>query len=271
MEFVFDHLVHFVEEPEKAVQEFQAVGFHAVEGGVHEDRGTYNGLSYFGLSYIEFLGTYDRDLVKNTEHPSFSLISTIIRDEFREGFARFAIRTTNIEGVAQRFKEHGLKMTGPVPLHRKRPDGSVVKWQLLYAGTDEEGPELPFIIQWEAEDDEREKDLIQQKVMADHPNGEALKIASLSFAVKDLKESVRQWSILLNAPVKDAYTDEKLNAQGQAVVIGDVEIIFYEPIGKGIVQHKLESRGEKPFQIVIQGGKEEKSFDLFHGHYIIKQ
>ncbi|QTD40276.1 VOC family protein [Sporosarcina sp. Te-1] len=56
MEFLFDHVVHFVHEPKETVAQFRDIGFHAIEGGIHESLGTYNGLCYLDLSYIEFLG-----------------------------------------------------------------------------------------------------------------------------------------------------------------------------------------------------------------------
>ncbi|EIJ78482.1 hypothetical protein PB1_13029 [Bacillus methanolicus PB1] len=91
MSFAFDHLVHFVEEPEEAIAILKENGIYAVEGGVHENCGTYNALSYFDLSYIEFLSTYDRKLVEQTEHPKHSLMETVVNDRFTEGFSRVAI------------------------------------------------------------------------------------------------------------------------------------------------------------------------------------
>ena len=52
----FDHLVHAVHgTPEEAAKQMQELGFHTVLGGEHTNWGTWNSLSYFDLSYIEFL------------------------------------------------------------------------------------------------------------------------------------------------------------------------------------------------------------------------
>jgi len=56
VEFSFDHLVHFVQNPLGAMEDAKKMGLHAFAGGNHEKWGTYNSLAYFGLSYIEFLG-----------------------------------------------------------------------------------------------------------------------------------------------------------------------------------------------------------------------
>ena len=51
----FDHLVHAVHgTPEEAVKQMQALGFHTVLGGAYY-LGYLDSLSYFDLSYIEFL------------------------------------------------------------------------------------------------------------------------------------------------------------------------------------------------------------------------
>ena len=87
MKFQFDHLVQFVDEPKTAIKILEDNGIHAVEGGVHTNRGTFNTLSYFDLSYIEYLGTYDRKLVEQTKHLPHSLIETVVNDQFAKALS----------------------------------------------------------------------------------------------------------------------------------------------------------------------------------------
>ncbi len=45
----------------------QALGFHTVLGGEHTTWGTWNSLSYFDLSYIEFLAVQHEEKAKEAE------------------------------------------------------------------------------------------------------------------------------------------------------------------------------------------------------------
>lgn len=55
----WDHAVHFVNAPQAAIETFAAHQLLAVAGGKHPGWGTNNALSYFGLTYIEFLAIAD--------------------------------------------------------------------------------------------------------------------------------------------------------------------------------------------------------------------
>lgn len=270
MAVIFDHLVHFVEDPKVAIEELKAYGIHAVEGGAHEKLGTYNSLSYFDLSYIEFLGTYDRTLVEQTEHLPYSLQETIVLDQFVEGFSRFAVRTTNIDQDAQKFREKGLQVNGPIPYSRKRPDGSLIEWQLLFVGDNQNDLPLPFIIQWNESDEERRNEQIKKQVIVPHPAGIAF--SHVMFAVKDVDYTIEKWSNLLGLKAGDGYIDEKLQARCQTLELEGGNLVFCSPIGDGIVSEILEKRGEKPFQVNFSGGNRDVTFNLLGGIYnIIKR
>lgn len=269
MSFTFDHLVQFVDEPKKAIEMLQENGIHAVEGGEHTSLATYNTLSYFDLSYIEFLGTYDRTFFEQLDHQKHSLTETIANDKLVEGFSRFAARTTDIEGAANHFREKGLTVTGPHPLSRRRPDGSVISWQLLYAGDDSEDLQLPFIIQWDESDEERRADQIAKGVIAPHPEG--VSFSHVTFAVRDLKGTVTKWADWLDLKVGEEYIDEELNATCQVLELQGGNLVFASPTGEGIVQGVLETRGERPFQVTLSGGKNDKSFELLGATYKISK
>ncbi|MCS5961694.1 VOC family protein [Klebsiella pneumoniae subsp. pneumoniae] len=57
----WDHAVQFVNQPEAAIEIFAGQQLRAVAGGRHPGWGTRNALSYFGLTYIEFLAIADPD------------------------------------------------------------------------------------------------------------------------------------------------------------------------------------------------------------------
>ncbi|MNO63714.1 hypothetical protein D3C76_544260 [compost metagenome] len=95
----WDHLVHYVNDLSKPIASFEDHGLVAFKGGSHKDWGTYNALSYFGLTYIEFLGIENLELAKATEH------NRVVKDAVKvlpehEILSRVVIRTDNIEEVA---------------------------------------------------------------------------------------------------------------------------------------------------------------------------
>ena len=77
MNFTFDHLVWFYKNPEYAINPLSAKGIHAVKGGRHESWGTYNSLSYFDLSYIEFLGIDHLSIAE--QHNENRLVTQIVQ------------------------------------------------------------------------------------------------------------------------------------------------------------------------------------------------
>ncbi len=266
MTFKLDHIVHFVKSPEEALEKFKTRGLHAVEGGKHENLGTYNALSYFGLSYIELIGLFDKQLTDSGAGIKYSLRDTFRNDHYVDGLSRIALRTTDIEAEAERFRNLGLEVNGPDAMNRIRPDGSLVSWKLLYVGDPSENLELPFFIQWDEGDEERQEDLTNRGIISDHSTGN-VKIASVGFTVHNLEETVEKWSNYLGLDSGEIFVDESLNANAQKLRLPGVDLIFYSPNGEGIVAKTLDNRGEKPFLVNFEGANQEAEFQIFDATY----
>lgn len=264
--FQFDHFIHFVNSPEKAKEALQEIGLHAVNGGRHEHHGTYNTLSYYGLSYIELIGVFDKSLVEDQAEYDHSLRATIVASDYKEGGARIALRSKDLEADAERFKKLGLEVVGPTPLSRTRPDGSVVSWKLLFVGKKGVYPELPFFIEWDESDEDRLKDLKERGTIAEHPLGDVT-LQSVGIATKDISTVVENWSEYLQLEIGDSYIDESLNAKAQVLHLEGGNIVFYEPLGEGKVKEIIETHGEKPFLIQFKNAKEEKDIEVFGAIY----
>ena len=89
----WDHAVQFVNQPEAAIQALSGQKLNAVAGGRHPGWGTRNALSYFGLTYIEFLAIAD-----DTELLSYAETFLLSRDASRllpdnEALYRVALRS----------------------------------------------------------------------------------------------------------------------------------------------------------------------------------
>src|SRR5690625_1728231 len=235
MSFQFDHFIHVVDRPESVIEQYHKFGLHAVEGGRHEQHGTYNALCYVNkLSYIELLGIFDRSLVEQVSEQDHLLRATIVNNNYRSGTTRIALRTKAIDQDAKKFKQLGLEVYGPIAYSRKRPDGSLVTWKLLFAGKTGQYPELPFFIQWDESDEERLADLTKRETIKHHIIGDT-KLASIGIAVKDSVATSKQWAHLLQLEISSSHIDESLNAQVQRLRLEGGNIAFYEPIGEGKV------------------------------------
>ena len=62
----------------------------------------------------------------------------------------WAVHTSDIVGVAERWKKAGVQFQGPTPGSRARPDGKMLHWQTLNVSDDRDGL-IPFFIQWGAD------------------------------------------------------------------------------------------------------------------------
>ena len=266
MAFQFDHLVHFTDSPEDAGERLKNIGLHVTTGGRHEDGGTFNTLTYFDLSYIELIGVFDRKAAEAPAEP-YSLRDTFQKNHFNNGFSKIALRSDNLERDQEYFESVGLEVYGPVPLSRKRPDGSVLSWKLLYIGDGEHHLGLPFFIEWETSDDERRADLISRGNIKTHDK-ENFAFDSVGMVVKDAAETLKRWSRFFNLEADDEiFKDEHLNAEGHRLNLDGGDIIFYRPAGEGIAADILEENGETPFIVNIEASGEKGKYEVKNGIY----
>ncbi len=264
--FQFDHLVHFVNSPVEAIQQFYNIGLHAVEGGKHESLGTYNSLSYYDLSYIELIGVYDKEAVLSSSTMKYSLRETLKNNQYIEGLTRIALRSTDLESIAERFRQLGLEVYGPHPMSRKRPDGSVVSWKLLYAGKHGEKLDLPFFIEWDQKDEERKQDLIDRGVIARHEKGD-IHLSYVGFAVQNHEEAAKRWADYLGLKEGETFFDSSLNATGKRLQLKGGDIVLFSPNGEGHVSEILTKRGEKPFLVQFNGAGQEEEVRISEAIY----
>src|SRR5699024_8876683 len=123
---------------------------------------------------------------------------------YQEGGARIALRSNDLQADADRFRELGLDVVGPTDLSRKRPDGSVLSWKLLFVGKPGEYPELPFFIEWDDSDEERTRDLIEQGTLAEHPISD-ITLESVGIAVKDIETVTENWAKYLQLEIGESF------------------------------------------------------------------
>jgi hypothetical protein len=252
MFFKFDHLVHFTKSPAAAVQKMIDLGFHAEIGGHHKSWGTYNTLCHFGLPYIEFLGLKNISIANKVTQNT--LISQVV-DEHKQGdgFFRIALRTDNIEAATHHFSSLGLKTIGPVEGERRREDGTLLKWAMLFIeDTDSEDPyKYPFIIDWKVTDEERTHSLQEIGLITSQVQ---TKIMGIGIGTKNPHTAKKEWSRLFQLSSALDHTGTPEQVVGQ---LGDIAIVF----------HPTESTVTRPTFLTLAPTSTKGKMNIMGGTY----
>ncbi|MGE0453225.1 MAG: VOC family protein [Vicinamibacteria bacterium] len=138
-----DHLILGVRELQEGIEKVHAVtGVRAVFGGAHPGRGTHNALLALDRgAYLEILAPDPEQ--KGTE-PWVEGLASLEMPKL----VGWAVRTSDIEGVARRLAKGTLPLNGINDGSRERPDGSLLRWRTLGLSQDDTGL-MPFFIQWD--------------------------------------------------------------------------------------------------------------------------
>lgn len=138
-----DHLVIACADPDAAVAELERdLGLLPGGGGRHDALGTFNRLVWFGDSYLELIGVFDRDLAVR----SWIGAPTVRALDAGGGLATWAVATDAIGAEVARLNLRGAGLAEPIAGERRRPDGALVRWRL--SAPRELGPAAaPFLIE----------------------------------------------------------------------------------------------------------------------------
>ena len=266
--YKLDHIVHFVERPEEAMEQLKKQNLHVVAGGKHEQWGTYNALCYFDSSYIELIGIYNQEKFQEASSVPFTLHETYAKNHYENGLTRVALSTTTIDKDAEKFRQAGFIVNGPDHFSRTRPDGSVVSWQLLHVGRDDLQIDLPFFIQWDEPEQQRMKQLQSLGAIQSHRAG-SLKIEEVSFVVANLH--VAEALVKLCDFESTHITDLDLNAEILKIDTPTGALAFYAPTDEGEVWDMLMERGQKICSLILAGASEDKVIHFENANYVFKR
>jgi hypothetical protein len=120
-------------------QAFASVGLPTEYGGPHSNGVTH--MALLGLadgSYIELISSLEprpKETIFWGEHIAGN-----------GGPCAWAIQSDDVAAEAARLEALGITVKGPVYMHRRRPDGTLVEWDLAFLGDEAAGATLPFII-----------------------------------------------------------------------------------------------------------------------------
>ncbi|MEH7382321.1 VOC family protein [Bacillus sp. JJ1533] len=245
MEIRFDHVVHYVKDPHNAMAAFQLLGFHTARGGNHENWGTYNSLCYFeNLAYIEWIGINNIEVTKEGSHP----FSWHLYEDYQlgEGLSQIAFRTSSIKKVKRMLSEKGFETLGPFPGSRKRSDGTLLQWSMLFI---RHLQPMPFFIEWGEEDGVREKDLIGKGIYV--PGTKS--ISYIGYSVKEPSTTAKLWADLFNGTLLDTILPGTKQKALQ-VDLESINVYFCK---------EDHPRGERPYIIGIEPSKGKTK--IIHG------
>ncbi|MGG1573024.1 VOC family protein [Fictibacillus sp. NRS-1165] len=254
MALAFDHLVYFTDKAlNNHIDSLKKQGIHAVRGGSHKDWGTYNTLSYFGLTYVEFLAVEKEEIArKATQNPLIGQLMQSFPE--KQGPGQFAIRTDRIDHLKILLEQKGLE-TRLFPGSRKREDGSTLNWKLLFITSNDKGNKLspPFFIDWLEPDMERDTDLREKGFIGKHPAGD-LRMDHLKIIVEDAEKTSLTWQGWLGLSKGRSYIDNDLQAECTVLELDGCRLHFCSPLGEGPAQDLLRERGERPYELVLSNG-----------------
>lgn len=236
-----DHVVHAVADLEAAAEGLRGLGLHVVPGGDHPGWGTRNALCYFDLTYIELIAVRDAGEARQSDFGSRVL-------EFRtggEGPGTVAFRTADIARESAALRAHGVPLTGPNPGSRRRPDGSVIAWQLALAPWPS-----PFLIEWGEPDATRRADLTARGAIGAHPLGPGLRLKQVGWAVADLDAAAARLAAQYGVAAGEPFADDALGCRCRPT---DAGLLLCMPVAAGAARERLERRGEGPFLYDLTG------------------
>ena len=143
---IIDHLVYAVPDLESAVEELERrLGVRAAPGGRHPGEGTRNALVALGpASYLEILAPDPRQSPPN--RPLWLGLEGLARPRL----AAWAIKAPDLEGLASRAAESGVRLGPVISGSRRRPDGVVLFWRFTDPHVVAADGLVPFLIDWGA-------------------------------------------------------------------------------------------------------------------------
>jgi hypothetical protein len=141
--YALDHAVWAAPDLARGIEAIAALtGARPAPGGVHPGRGTQNALLRTGArTYLEIIAPDPAQPAQGTRAEWMLRLN-------RPGLVTWAAARGELEGLAARLDASVVGATKAIPVSRRRPDGTVLEWKLVYLTGHGFGPLVPFFIDW---------------------------------------------------------------------------------------------------------------------------
>jgi catechol 2,3-dioxygenase-like lactoylglutathione lyase family enzyme len=242
MTFALDHVVIAVADLDRAVADYQSLGFTVYPGGVHHGGVSHNALVVFADgSYFEIIAYREAASANRW----WRVLTTA-----GEGIVDFAILPENTEKELDGARGRGLSLEDPTPGGRLRPDGARLDWQIVRPAT----TDLPF---WCGDITPREL-RVPEGAIRRHANG-VTGVSRVRVLVADVTASTERYRALVGPEAVSADTGVPLVGLKKTVL----ELVG--PDNDHARRH-LAARGEGVFSLKLRGSA-AKVLDtkLLHG------
>ena len=190
MTLQLDHIVIATADLDAAFEDYRALGFTVVRGGVHANRATHNALITFAD------GTYLELLAATGDPPLRGVIDFGVLLRGGEGLVGYALRADDLDAELARLRAGGLGVGDVIPGERRRADGRVIRWKLALV----ERGFAPFLIQ---DVTPREGRIPRDPAVTTHANG-ALGLRGIAITVRELDAATERYARLFGAPPEPA-------------------------------------------------------------------
>lgn len=237
MTLPLDHIVIAVQDLERSIADYGALGFNVLRGGEHPGRATHNALVVFADgAYFELIAWRDAA----PEERWWQQLQG-----HGEGLVDFALLPSETGAVVAAAQARGLDYEAPYEGGRLRPDGARLRWRNARARTQD----LPFLC-----GDLTDRALrVPEGAARVHPNG-ASGVARLEVAVQDLRASLARWRALLGdgVDIGPVQASADGSARQATLRLGASELVLAAPAdADGALARRLATRGEGPYAIVL--------------------
>lgn len=140
---MIDHLLWGVPDLEAGRRDVAArLGVEPAPGGRHPEAGTRNALMGLGDE------RYFEVLAPDPEGSGLAGFGLHLAGLTEPGLLTWCARGHDLEATARAADAAGLEPGAITPMSRRRPDGHLLEWRLLFLGGHELGPLVPFFIDW---------------------------------------------------------------------------------------------------------------------------
>ena len=250
----FDHGVIAVRDLDAAQRRYrEGLGLDARPGGRHTGRGTANSIVRFGADYLELLAVPDPAAeIAATGERGRVLVDYLARRE--GGLVGYCLATDDAAALAAHLREAGLDVLGPAVVERVRPDGSVLRWQLVWPGGAQWRRPWPFFIQA----DTRDGAPLPVEPAGQHALG-ATGVVGVAVAVRDRVRGEELYRRQLGLPLVAEGPEPSLAAWRTAYQLGDFTIDVLSPTRPGPLADEIASVGEGPFALTLAVASEARA------------
>lgn len=239
-----DHVIIAVRDLEAAMAQLgRAMGLVVAPGGEHPGWGTHNAIVRFGLDYLELLAI--RDQAAAGAHPIGRVMARCL--EHGEGLLGFALTSDDLGADRDALRVRGVAVGQVQAGSRRRPDGTLIQWQMAHVDDDVLGERLPFLIQHGTPAAER----LSWVPPEGHPLG-ATRISAVSVAVPALEGAMARYQQFLGREPELVADVPALPARRATFRVGELRLELLQPMAdSGGLHDFVQERGEGLFLITL--------------------